>query len=211
VVDAEIYVVVDGDDTYPAEVAPQMVAELQNRRLDMLVGARLDRYQTGSFRAFHHFGNRIISGLVSLLFRTHLADVLSGYRVMSRACVKLVHLRQGGFEVETELTLQALTKRLAIAETPVAYRKRPEGSFSKLNTWSDGFLILKSIILLFKDYKPLLFFSTVAGLGRVCQVVEKIRCHHSEHSDRLISFITRPLSSSRSSSSSPASRPAFAS
>ena len=172
VVDADIYVVVDGDDTYPAEEAADMVAAFSARHLDMLVGARLVDFERGSFRAFHQFGNRTISLLVSLLYRAHLTDVLSGYRVLSRRCVRLVHLRHQGFEVETEYTLQALTKNLAIAEMPIPYRCRPEGSDSKLSTWSDGFLILRCIVLLFKDYKPLFFFSSIAALlGIACVVV----------------------------------------
>ena len=172
VVDADIYVVVDGDDTYPAEEAPAMVEQLCTRNLDMLVGARLAEFEEGSFRTFHRLGNRTISWLVSFLYRARLTDVLSGYRVLSRRCVRLVHLRHNGFEVETEYTLQALSKNLAIAEQLVPYRCRPVGSGSKLSTWSDGFLILRSIVLLFKDYKPLFFFSLISlVLGAACVVV----------------------------------------
>ena len=172
VVDADIYVVVDGDDTYPAEEAPAMIEQFCTRNLDMLVGARLADFERGSFRTFHRVGNRTISWLVSFLYRARLTDVLSGYRVLSRRCVRLVHLRHQGFEVETEYTLQALSKNLAIAEQLVPYRCRPEGSGSKLSTWSDGFLILKSIVLLFKDYKPLFFFTLISALlGAACVIV----------------------------------------
>jgi glycosyltransferase involved in cell wall biosynthesis len=172
VVDADVYVVVDGDDTYPAEALPDMLATFNAKNLDMLVGARLVDFEQGSFRAFHQLGNLTISYLVSFLYRAKLTDVLSGYRILSRRCVSLVHLRHGGFEVETEYTLQALSKNLAIDETPVAYRRRPDGSDSKLNTYSDGFLILRCIVLLFKDYKPLFFFSAIAALlGLACIAV----------------------------------------
>jgi glycosyltransferase involved in cell wall biosynthesis len=172
VVDADIYVVVDGDDTYPAEDIVGMIETFNARHLDMLVGARLVDFERGSFRAFHQLGNRTISLLVSLLYRARLTDVLSGYRVLSRRCVKLVHLRHQGFEVETEYTLQALTKNLAIAEVPIPYRCRPDGSDSKLNTWSDGFLILRCIVLLFKDYKPLFFFTLISALlGLGCIII----------------------------------------
>lgn len=163
-VDADAYILVDGDDTYAADAAPAMLQEFARAHLDMLVGARLSAYESGSFRPYHHLGNQIIAALVNLLYRCHLTDVLSGYRVLSHRFVALVRLRRGGFEVETEYTLQALTKGLAVAEMPVPYRSRPPGSFSKLSTWNDGFRILRCIVLLFKDYKPLVFFTTLAVL-----------------------------------------------
>jgi glycosyltransferase involved in cell wall biosynthesis len=164
VVDADFYVLVDGDDTYPADAAPEMVQRAQREGLDMLVGARLEEFEAGAFRPFHRAGNQLISWLIRMLFRTRLRDVLSGYRVLSRTFVDLVRLRRPGFEVETEMTLQALTKRLRVAEMPVHYGRRPQGSESKLDTWSDGFLIARCILMLFKDYKPLVFFSSLAGL-----------------------------------------------
>ncbi|HVN40355.1 MAG TPA: glycosyltransferase family 2 protein [Myxococcota bacterium] len=163
-VDADVYVLVDGDDTYPADTAPEMVRRLCRENLDMLVGARLEDYEAGAFRPFHRAGNRVISWLIRLLFRARLRDVLSGYRVLSRTFVDLVRLRRAGFEVETEMTLQALAKGLRIAEVAVPYRRRPRGSQSKLDTWSDGFLIARCIAMLFKDYKPLLFFSSLSAL-----------------------------------------------
>jgi hypothetical protein len=135
------------------------------------VGTRLDGFEKGSFRAFHQFGNRLISGLVSILFSERLTDVLSGYRVLSRSFVKVVYLRRGGFEVETEMTLQALTKRLSIGEMPVEYGSRPDESASKLNTWGDGWLIVKCIVLLFKDYRPLVFFVGLASLLAMASLV----------------------------------------
>ncbi len=164
VVDADVYILVDGDDTYPADAAPAMLERFNRDHLDMLVGTRLDEFEKGSFRTFHKIGNRLISWLVSVLFRKRLTDVLSGYRVLSRSFVDVVYLRRGGFEVETELTLQALTKHLVIGETSVEYRSRPGESASKLNTWGDGWLIVKCIALLFKDYRPLVFFLGLAIL-----------------------------------------------
>jgi glycosyltransferase involved in cell wall biosynthesis len=163
-VDADVYILVDGDGTYSAAAAPKMLERFQHDELDMLVASRLEQHEEDSFRPFHRLGNLLISGTISTLFRTRFVDVLSGYRMLSRRFVDLVRLRTGGFEVETEMTLQCLTKRLAWAEMPVEYGRRPEGSLSKLSTWSDGFLILKCILLIFKDYKPLLFFSGLAGL-----------------------------------------------
>jgi glycosyltransferase involved in cell wall biosynthesis len=170
VVDADVFVLVDGDDTYSAAAAPRMIERLARDRLDMLVGARLEHYEEGSFRTFHRLGNRIISGLISALFRTRLTDVLSGYRILSRGFVNVLWLRGGGFEVETELTLQALHKRLPVGELPVEYGRRV-GSRSKLNTWTDGFLILRCIFLLFKDYKPLVFFAALAAALAVASLI----------------------------------------
>jgi len=164
VVDADVYVVVDGDDTYPADAAPEMVKRLQQEGLDLLVGARLEQYDPGAFRPFHRVGNRVITWLIGMLFRARLGDVLSGYRVLSRSFVDLVRLRRPGFEVETEMTLQALAKRLRVAEMPVRYGRRPPGSRSKLDTWSDGFVIFRCIVMLFKDYKPLVFFTSLSVL-----------------------------------------------
>lgn len=161
---ADLYVIADGDDTYPADAAPAMIEHFRREHLDMLVGARLQQYEAGSFRRFHQFGNRLITGLIRLLFRTNLQDVLSGYRILSPTFIRMVRLRHGGFEVETEMTLQALTKSLAIGEIPVHYGTRPEDSPSKLNTFGDGWLILKCIALVFKDYRPLMFFGGVSVL-----------------------------------------------
>jgi len=170
-VDADVYVLVDGDDTYPADAAPEMLARFQRDHLDMLVGARLESYEEGAFRPFHRVGNHLISRLISLLFQTRLGDVLSGYRVFSQAFVRVVRTRSRGFEVETEMTLQALSKGLNIAEMPVRYVRRPAGSTSKLSTWSDGFLIFKCILLLFRDYKPLVFFTALALLLALASLI----------------------------------------
>lgn len=164
VIDADIYVMADGDGTYDAAAAPGLIERLRSSGADMVVATRLQQHAPGSFRLFHRFGNHLVSRLVSRLFHTPVSDILSGYRVMSRELVKLVRLRAEGFEVETELTLQALAKRFTVIESAVPYRARPSGSRSKLNTWGDGYVILKCLFLLFKDYKPLVFFSATAAV-----------------------------------------------
>ncbi len=164
VIDADVYVLVDGDGTYPEDEAPRLVERLLRDPVDMVVATRLDAHAPGSFRLFHKLGNRLISGLISLLFSARVTDVLSGYRALDRELFRTVHLGAQGFEVETELTLQSLAKGFRIGEMPVAYGLRPEGSRSKLNTWSDGFLIARSILLILRDYKPLLFFGSLAAL-----------------------------------------------
>jgi len=163
-VDAEIYVMVDGDDTYPASSAPELIAALRRAGADMVVGVRLFAFEQGSFRRFHRLGSHLVAGLISALFASKVTDVLSGYRAFSRVFVKTVPLMSQGFEIETEMTLQALAKRFVVKEVPIAYGRRPEGSYSKLDTYSDGFLVLKSIVMIFKDYKPLLFFSSLSGV-----------------------------------------------
>jgi glycosyltransferase involved in cell wall biosynthesis len=161
-VDADLYVMVDGDGTYPADRVPDLIRPVLEGRADMCVGTRLERFEADSFRVFHRFGNALIRGTINVLFGCNLSDVLSGYRCFSRRFVKSVPLLSRGFEVETELTLQALDKDFSIEEITVDYFKRPDGSFSKLNTYTDGALVLKTIFRIFKDYKPLRFF-TAAG------------------------------------------------
>lgn len=163
-VDADVYVLIDGDDTYPAAEAPRLVERFFEAGADMLVATRLETHAPGAFRVFHELGNRVVSRTIALLFRTPVTDVLSGYRILSRRFVRLAHLRAAGFEIETEMTLQALAKGLHLVEAPIAYRARPPGSHSKLDTWTDGLLIGKCIALLFKDYKPFVFFGFLAAL-----------------------------------------------
>jgi glycosyltransferase involved in cell wall biosynthesis len=163
-VDAEVYVMVDGDDTYPASAAPQLIAVYKTSGADMVVGVRIASCEEASFRRFHRFGNYLVAKLISRLFATHVTDILSGYRVFSKAFVKTVPLMSTGFEIETEMTLQALAKNFVIKESPIHYGTRPEGSYSKLDTFADGYLVLKSILLIFKDFKPLVFFSWLSAL-----------------------------------------------
>jgi glycosyltransferase involved in cell wall biosynthesis len=161
-VDADYYVMADGDDTYPASEAPRLIDKAVRHGADMIVGVRLEKSSTLAFRRFHRFGNRLISGLIGTLFRVPITDALSGYRVFSRAFVRGVPIDSAGFQIETELTLQAVAKGFSIQEVPVHYGERPEGSTSKLNTYRDGALIISAIILLFRDYKPLPFFAAIA-------------------------------------------------
>lgn len=163
VVDADVYVMVDGDSTYDPEAAPEMVRCLTDTAADMVVGARMSAYDAGAFRRFHTLGNHLVARLISWLFGIRVTDVLSGYRVFSREFVKTVPLMSEGFEIETELTLQAAAKRFRIVERPTVYGRRPQGSTSKLNTISDGVLILKAIFTIFKDYKPQVFFGALAA------------------------------------------------
>jgi len=162
-VDAEVYVLVDGDDTYPASAARELVAEF-SKGGDMIVGVRTSSSSDISYRRFHRFGNRLVASLISRLFSIDVTDVMSGYRVLSRDFVKSVPLKSQGFEIETELTLQAATKGFTIKEYPIQYGPRPEGSYSKLNTFSDGYFVLKAIFVIFKDYKPLVFFTALSLL-----------------------------------------------
>jgi glycosyltransferase involved in cell wall biosynthesis len=157
-IDAEYYIMVDGDDTYPSEKAPVLLDTLIEHQVDMVVGSRLQVYEDRAFRPFHVFGNKLVRFLVNKLFRTNLKDIMSGFRVMNRDLVKNIVLKAKGFEVETELTLQCLNKGYSIKEVDIPYKERPSGSVSKLNTFSDGYRILKEIFIICKDYRPLLFF-----------------------------------------------------
>lgn len=161
-IESDLYVMVDGDATYPADKVHALIAPVLAGEADMTVGTRLETYETKSFRLFHKFGNNLIRRTINLLFGTQLSDILSGYRCFSSRFVNSVPILSKGFEVETELTLQALDKNLIIKEIPVNYFNRPEGSTSKLNTYYDGLLVLKTIFWIFKDYRPLKFFSLVA-------------------------------------------------
>jgi glycosyltransferase involved in cell wall biosynthesis len=163
-VEADIYIMIDGDDTYEAKVAPELIQKLIDDHADMVVGTRMSEFREKSFRRFHEFGNHLISTLIRTLFSIEVSDVLSGYRVFSRRFVKTVPLTAEGFEIETELTLQAAAKHYRVVEHPTEYGERPDGSESKLNTYSDGYLIIKTIITIFKDYKPGIFFFSMAGV-----------------------------------------------
>ncbi len=158
-VDADVYIMADGDATYPAEEAPRLLEELARTGADMLVASRMKTQTEGAFRLFHRFGNWLFATLINRLFRARLTDVLSGYRLFTREFVKVLPLKSDGFEIETELTLQAIGNGFEIHEVPVPYGVRPEGSHSKLSTFSDGAIILKAIMSLFRRYKPLVFFT----------------------------------------------------
>ncbi len=170
-VEADIYVMADGDGTYDAARAPALVERLCADNLDMVVGTRLGSHGQSLFRGGHRFGNRALSWLAGHLFHRRLADVLSGYRVFSRRFVKSFPWLSSGFEIETELTLHALELRLPIAENETAYAARPEGSASKLNTVRDGMRILWRLTVLMKELKPLAFFGTIASALALASVI----------------------------------------
>jgi len=163
-VEADIYIMVDGDDTYDLSEVNKMITMVTNDEADMVVGNRLEAYTDKSFRPFHTFGNRLVKNLINRLFRTHLKDIMSGFRVMNRAFVKNINIMASGFEVETEMTIKALKYGFMIKELDIKYKERPAGSFSKLNTFIDGIRVIKTIFIIFKDYRPLLFFSMVSLL-----------------------------------------------
>lgn len=164
-INADIYVLVDGDDTYPAEDVKRMIQPVLERRAEMVVGDRLSTtYFEENKRPMHNSGNKLVRILINLLFKSNVKDVLSGYRVFSREYVKNFPVLSEGFEVETEMTIHALDKKYSVIEIPVDYRDRPEDSHSKLNTFRDGYRVLRMLTLLFKDYKPLYFFTAISIL-----------------------------------------------
>ncbi|GAB3513824.1 glycosyltransferase family 2 protein [Pseudoxanthomonas daejeonensis] len=169
-IEADVYVMVDGDATYDADAAPVLVERLLADGLDMVVGARVDQ-DPAAYRAGHRFGNRLLTGCVARLFGDSFDDMLSGYRVFSRRYVKSFPAHAAGFEIETELAVHALQLRMPVAELPTAYGARPEGSASKLNTYRDGVRILATIARLFKAERPLLFFSIGAGASLLLSVL----------------------------------------
>ena len=164
-IDADCYIIIDGDDTYPAGHAREMADWVLNRGIDMVIGDRLSsNYFEVNKRAFHNFGNRLVRKLINCIWKTNLNDILTGYRAFSKSFVKLFPVMYGGFEIEPEMTIHALDKRFSIKEIKIDYRERPEGSFSKLNTCRDGMVVLKIIFILFKEYCPLKFFGWIALL-----------------------------------------------
>ena len=164
-IDADCYLMIDGDDTYPAENAREMVNLVLEKGVDMVVGDRLSStYFTENKRPFHNFGNRIVRDLINKLFHNDIRDIMTGYRAFSPLFVKSFPVLSKGFEIETEMTIHAVDKNFLIEEIPVTYRDRPAGSESKLNTFSDGFKVLKTIASLFKEYKPFHFFSWISGI-----------------------------------------------
>jgi glycosyltransferase involved in cell wall biosynthesis len=162
-VEADIYVLVDGDATYDAPSVRSMITRLLEDRLDMVVGARVDRDHT-AYRRGHRTGNRLLTRFVTLVFGRAFTDILSGYRVFSRRFVKSFPVLSGGFEIETELTVHALELELPVAEIPTPYYSRGEGSTSKLHTWRDGFRILWTILRLLRSERPFQFFSSIAAV-----------------------------------------------
>ncbi|MDU5335242.1 glycosyltransferase family 2 protein [Enterococcus sp.] len=163
-IEADYYLMVDGDDTYPAENSKELIAALKEGRADMVIGDRLSNgtYFNENKRAFHDFGNNLVKNSINRLYQADIKDVMTGYRGFNRMFVKSFPVMSSGFQIETEFTIHALDKRFKLVEIPIDYRDRPEGSESKLDTYSDGIKVLLTILKMFKDYKPLLFFSVIS-------------------------------------------------
>jgi hypothetical protein len=168
-VDADLYVLVDGDATYDAPSAPRMIATLVEGHLDMVVGQRVDQVEA-AYRRGHRLGNRMLTGFLSEIFGQQFTDILSGYRVFSRRFVKSFPVLSDGFEIETEITVHALELALPVAEVATPYHARPEGSASKLNTWRDGLRILNTILKLYRSEKPLRFFGVIGAFLAVVAI-----------------------------------------
>ena len=163
-IDAQAYIMVDGDDTYPAEYGRQMVEEILDKHMDMVVGDRLSStYFEENKRPFHNFGNTLVRSLINHLFRTDIRDIMTGYRAFSYLFVKSFPVLSHGFEIETEMTIHAVHNNMAVSNVVIDYRDRPDGSESKLNTYTDGAKVLRTIFRLYKNYKPLGFFTMLAG------------------------------------------------
>jgi glycosyltransferase involved in cell wall biosynthesis len=160
-VEADIYVMVDGDDTYPASEVHKLIAPVMEGKADMTVGSRLSGEVESEFRVLNRLGNRFFLNTINFIFKVRLSDILSGYRAFNRTFVKSIPVFGGGFETETELTIKALARGYRVIELPVGLKARPEGSFSKIRIVQDGFLILNAILTLFRDYKPLTFFGSI--------------------------------------------------
>ena len=165
-IEADYYIMVDGDDTYPAEAAPELLAPLMNDEADMTVGDRLSNgsYGEENDRAFHGFGNDLVRWLIKTIYGYGFDDVMTGYRAFNRVFVKTMPVLSEGFQIETEISIHAVDKRWRIKDVPIDYRDRPEGSYSKLSTFGDGAKVLKAITSLFKDYKPFAFFGWITVL-----------------------------------------------
>ena len=171
-IDADCYLMVDGDDTYPAENAREMVNLVLERKVDMVVGDRLSAtYYTENKRPFHNLGNRLVKGLVNTIFKGSVSDIMTGYRAFSYQFVKSFPVLSKGFEIETEMTIHALDKNLSVQSVQVEYRDRPADSPSKLNTYSDGMKVLRTIVRLYKEYRPMSFFGLLAALMALVSVI----------------------------------------
>ena len=163
-IDADIYIMVDGDDTYPAKAVKSLLEPVDKGEADIAIGDRLSNgtYFKENKRSFHGFGNNLVKFFINYFFRTDLKDIMTGYRVFSRNFVKTFPVISEGFQLETEMTIFALSKYFRIVEVPIDFSERPEGSFSKLNTFSDGFRVIMCIFNMYRHYKPLRFFTVIA-------------------------------------------------
>lgn len=164
-IEADCYIMVDGDDTYPAKDAYNVAKLVLEKKADMAIGDRLSStYFTENKRPFHNTGNRLVRSLINRIFKSEVKDIMTGCRAFNRKFVKSFPVLSNGFEIETEMSIHALDKRFLIKEVPIAYRDRPDGSESKLNTFRDGFRVLKTILNLYKNYKPLSFFGGISSI-----------------------------------------------
>lgn len=172
-INADIYVLVDGDDTYPAEEVDKLIKPVKEGRADMVIGDRLSStYYTENKRPFHNFGNDLVKKLVNFLFKADIHDIMTGYRVFSKKFVKCMPIMSDGFQIETEMTIFSLVYHMNIVEVPITYRDRPEGSESKLNTYKDGAKVLIKLFDLFKDYRPFMLFGIISFvLLIICLIV----------------------------------------
>ena len=171
-IDADCYLMIDGDDTYPAENAREMCDYVLSGKADMVIGDRLSStYFTENKRPFHNFGNKLVRKSINRLFKNNVKDIMTGYRAFSYDFVKGFPVLSKGFEIETEMTIHAVDKNFKLIEIPVTYRDRPDGSVSKLNTFSDGMKVLKTIATLFKEYRPALFFNMIAFIFLVASLI----------------------------------------
>ncbi len=171
-IDAEVYLMVDGDDTYPAEYGRKMAQLVLDKHVDMVVGDRLSStYFEENKRPFHNFGNSIVRGSINALFHSDIKDIMTGYRAFSYLFVKSFPVLSKGFEIETEMSIHALDKNMYVENVVIQYRDRPEGSESKLNTYSDGMKVLGTIVRLFRNYRPFTFFGIVAAILAAIAVI----------------------------------------
>lgn len=172
-IEADIYVMVDGDDTYPAEFVHKLIEPIKCGQADMVIGDRLSNgtYQEENKRHFHEFGNNLVKKAINVLFKTNLKDIMTGYRAFNKMFVKNMPVMTPKFEIETEMSLYALDKKYIIKEIPIIYRDRPEGSVSKLNTITDGIKVVKTIVNMFKNYKPLQFFTLIAFILSILSLI----------------------------------------
>lgn len=171
-IDAECYIMTDGDDTYPAESAPEMADRVLSHQADMVVGDRLSStYFTENKRPFHNFGNSLVRKAISVLFHSDIKDIMTGYRAFSYEFVKTFPVLSKGFEIETEMSIHAVDKNMQVENVVIEYRDRPEGSVSKLNTYSDGFKVLRTIARLYRNYNPMGFFGIIAAVLALISVL----------------------------------------
>lgn len=171
-IDADCYLMIDGDDTYSAGNAKEMCKYILDGKADMVIGDRLSStYFTENKRPFHNFGNKLVRWLINTLFKSNVKDIMTGYRAFSYEFVKTFPVLSKGFEIETEMTIHALDKNFLLKEIPIGYKDRPAGSVSKLNTYSDGIKVLKTIARLFKEYKPMIFFGIVSTLFFITSMI----------------------------------------